>query len=99
MHPSIEAKAIADGWDLTRTELEILRAERPTAPAVQTIDNTITSSIATYPIQETASGESPNEPVDNDTLDSITEPKDPTIVVHGQAQVNLANRPSPIKDV
>ncbi len=43
-HPSIEAKAIAEGWDLTRTELEILRADRPAAPAVQTIDNTITSS-------------------------------------------------------
>jgi len=32
----IEAKAIAEGWDVTRTELEVLRAERPTfgAPAI-----------------------------------------------------------------
>ena len=29
-HAEIAAKAIAQGWDVTRTELEILRAERPT---------------------------------------------------------------------
>lgn len=28
-HGAIEAKAIADGWDATRTELELMRAERP----------------------------------------------------------------------
>jgi len=28
----IEAKAISDGWDATRTELEVLRAARPKAP-------------------------------------------------------------------
>jgi hypothetical protein len=35
-HAQIEAKAIAEGWDATRTELEVLRAERPIfwAPAV-----------------------------------------------------------------
>lgn len=31
-HPQIAAKAIADGWDSTRTELEVLRASRPMAP-------------------------------------------------------------------
>lgn len=30
----IEAKAIAEGWDAMRTELEVLRAERPKAPGV-----------------------------------------------------------------
>lgn len=34
-HADIEARAIRDGWDATRTELEILRTNRPTAPAVQ----------------------------------------------------------------
>lgn len=34
-HAEIEAKAIAEGWDATRCELEILRAMRPKAPAVQ----------------------------------------------------------------
>ena len=32
-HADIEAKAIEDGWDVNRTELEILRASRPKAPA------------------------------------------------------------------
>jgi len=30
----IEAKAIDEGWDETRTELEVLRASRPTGPAI-----------------------------------------------------------------
>ncbi|MCY2925897.1 MAG: hypothetical protein NT031_10745, partial [Planctomycetota bacterium] len=38
-HPDIEAKAIEEGWDVTRTELEVLRAERPALPNVQTNDN------------------------------------------------------------
>lgn len=33
-HPIIEAKAIGDGWDATRTELEVMREERPRAPAI-----------------------------------------------------------------
>ena len=32
--PVIEARAIEEGWDLTRCELEVLRASRPAAPAV-----------------------------------------------------------------
>ena len=31
-HAGIEAKAIAEGWDATKTELEVLRASRPKAP-------------------------------------------------------------------
>ena len=33
-HPRIAARAIDEGWDVQRTELEILRASRPQAPAV-----------------------------------------------------------------
>ncbi|MFW6062411.1 MAG: hypothetical protein ACOC93_06340, partial [Planctomycetota bacterium] len=33
-HAEIEAKAIEEGWDATRTELEVLRASRPKAPAI-----------------------------------------------------------------
>jgi len=32
-HADIEAKAIEEGWDVTRTELHILRASRPQVPA------------------------------------------------------------------
>lgn len=38
-HASIEAQAIRDGWDATKTELEILRASRPQAPAVHSHDS------------------------------------------------------------
>ena len=38
-HPSLEAKAIKDGWDASRTELEVLRANRPQAPAVHVRDD------------------------------------------------------------
>jgi len=32
-HPEILAKAIAEGWDTTKTELEVIKASRATAPA------------------------------------------------------------------
>ncbi len=35
-HADIEAKAIEEGWDASRTELQVLRAARPQVPAVQT---------------------------------------------------------------
>jgi hypothetical protein len=42
--PKIEAQAISEGWDATRCELEVLRANRPKAPAVQARDNSNTVS-------------------------------------------------------
>ena len=44
-HAEICAKAIKDGWDVTRTELEVLRAERPKPPSVHVHDNTITGNV------------------------------------------------------
>ena len=44
-HATIEAKAIGEGWDATRTELEVLRAARPTAPAVHVRDSGLTPSV------------------------------------------------------
>ncbi len=35
-HPDIEAQAIEEGWDETRTELHVLRASRPQVSATQT---------------------------------------------------------------
>jgi hypothetical protein len=43
--PAIEARAIRDGWDATRTELEVLRATRPAAPAIHVPDNRITAPV------------------------------------------------------
>jgi hypothetical protein len=44
-HAEICAKAIKDGWDVTRAELEVLRADRPKAPAAHIPDNTMTGSV------------------------------------------------------
>ena len=44
-HPQIEAQAIRDGWDATRTELEVLRATRPRTPAVHVPDATVTGTV------------------------------------------------------
>ncbi len=44
-HADIEARAIQEGWDATRCELEILRADRPRSPAVHVADNTITATV------------------------------------------------------
>ena len=33
-HPELEAQAIEEGWDETKTELAVLRASRPKAPAI-----------------------------------------------------------------
>ncbi|MCL4198992.1 MAG: hypothetical protein KJZ69_16000 [Phycisphaerales bacterium] len=44
-HLDIEAQAIREGWDATRTELEILRANRPKAPAIHVPDQSVSTQI------------------------------------------------------
>jgi len=44
-HTEIEAQAIRDGWDATRTELEVLRASRPKAPAIHSPDTSVTGEV------------------------------------------------------
>jgi len=44
-HGEIEAQAIRDRWDATRTELEVLRASRPKAPAIHAPDTSVTSEV------------------------------------------------------
>jgi hypothetical protein len=43
--PSIESRAIREGWNEQRTELEMLRHTRPIAPAVHAPESTITGSV------------------------------------------------------
>lgn len=43
-HADIEAQAIEGGWDETRTELEVIRNERPQAPAIHANTKTINAS-------------------------------------------------------
>jgi hypothetical protein len=44
-HAEIAAKAIKDGWDETRTELEVLRASRPKAPAAHVVDQETSGTV------------------------------------------------------
>jgi hypothetical protein len=44
-HPTIEARAIREGWDTMRTELEVLRASRPTAPAMHVRAETVSAAV------------------------------------------------------
>jgi hypothetical protein len=44
-HSEIEAQAIRDGWDVQRTELEILRADRPRSPGVGNRDGVPTGRL------------------------------------------------------
>jgi len=44
-HADLVAKAIRDGWDPTRCELEVLRASRPKAPAVHVPDNGVSGTV------------------------------------------------------
>jgi hypothetical protein len=44
-HPQIAARAVKEGWDETRTELEVLRASRPKAPAAHVPDGTMTGTV------------------------------------------------------
>ncbi len=64
--------------------LEAMKGRLPTSleslpHGVREVRTTVIDNlyIATHPIQETATKEVPNEPVDDSTLDSITEPKHP----------------------
>jgi len=44
-HAEIAAKAIKEGWDETRTELEVLRASRPKAPAAHVVDQSTSGTV------------------------------------------------------
>jgi len=44
-HGEIAARAISEGWDATRTELEVLRASRPKAPAVHVAETGVTGQV------------------------------------------------------
>jgi hypothetical protein len=44
-HPDIQAKAIADNWTDTKVELEVLRAERPMAPAIHDGGQELTAGV------------------------------------------------------
>jgi len=66
---TLEARAIRDGWDAQRTELEVLRATRPAAPAVHTPDNTVNGQVLEAACLLTAKAAHVEEAYDEQTLD------------------------------
>ena len=69
-HPELEAKAIREGWDATRSELEVLRADRPQAPAVQPgADQRVSGSLLEAACVLAAKMENPEKHFDEKVLD------------------------------
>jgi hypothetical protein len=64
----IEAQAIEEGWDKTKTELEVLRASRPKAPAAHIPDNTMSGRILEAACMLSAKFEGVEQEFDEKTL-------------------------------
>lgn len=71
-YPKLEAQAIEEGWDKTRCELEMLRAGRPTAPAVQVRhnSNTVSGAVLEAACMATAKLEGVENLFDEPTLEA-----------------------------
>ncbi len=68
-HDEIEAKAIREGWDSTRTELEILRANRPKAPAIHVHDQNVSTQVLEAACMLTAGLDEPEKHCQEQALD------------------------------
>jgi len=71
-HLDIEAKAIREGWDGTRCELEVLRASRPKAPAIHAPEHTATPQILEAACLLTARMDGVEKAFDDQTLEAAT---------------------------
>ncbi|MCL4743269.1 MAG: hypothetical protein KJZ54_13825 [Phycisphaerales bacterium] len=71
-HLDIEAKAIREGWDATRCELEVLRASRPKAPAIHAPEHTATPQILEAACLLTARLDGVEKAFDDQTLEAAT---------------------------
>ena len=71
--PEIEAKAIGEGWDVTRCELEVLRANRPRTPAIHMHDKTINARVLEAACLLTGHVDQVDAMFDGQTLDAATE--------------------------
>ena len=69
-HPEIEAKAIEEGWDETKTELEVLRASRPKAPAAHVPEAGVNGTVLEAACLLTAGLQKPEDHCDEQALDA-----------------------------
>jgi hypothetical protein len=71
-HADIAARAIKEGWDTTKTELEVLRASRPKAPAAHVVDQTVNGTILEAACMLTARLADVEKVHDEKTLDAAS---------------------------
>ncbi|MCX5683599.1 MAG: hypothetical protein NT049_07945, partial [Planctomycetota bacterium] len=71
-HADISAKALREGWDVTRTELEVLRADRPKAPAGHVVDQTVNGAVLEAACMLTAKLGDVEKVHDEKTLDAAS---------------------------
>jgi len=71
-HPEIAAQAIREGWDVTKTELEVLRADRPKAPAAHIPDNSLSGQVLEAACMLSGHLEGVEKRFDEKTLDAAS---------------------------
>jgi hypothetical protein len=69
-HLEIEARAIRQGWGETRTELEVLRGDRPAVTAIHVADNSVSAAVLETACLLAAGHTSVEQTTDQPTLDS-----------------------------
>jgi len=69
-HPEIEAQAIREKWDVSRCALEVLRAERPKAPAVHARDSSVNAGVLEAACMLTAKAAGVEDLFDEPTLEA-----------------------------
>lgn len=70
--PEIEEKAIAEGWNTDKCELEVMRASRPKAPAVHAVDNALEGQVLEAACMLTAKLADAEQLYDEKTLDAAS---------------------------
>jgi len=71
-HPEIEERAIAEGWSTDKCELEVLRASRPKAPAIHSIDSALGGNVLEAACMLTAKLATVEDLYDDQTLEAAS---------------------------
>ncbi len=71
-HAELEAQAIAEGWSRDKTELAVLRASRPKAPAIHAPDSAVGGQILEAACLQTAKLQGVEELYDEPTLEAAS---------------------------
>jgi hypothetical protein len=71
-YPRIEEQAIAEGWSTDKCELEVLRASRPKAPAIHTIDSALAGNVLEAACMLTARLATVEDLYDDQTLEAAS---------------------------